>query len=425
MKSSPTVQRLRMKRGDGVTRGILRVIAAECPAEITASLLSGIQNGERLERRLLGRQRRGGLPPATFSLCEQDRVDRLVTMCNEKLQAGDACRLLLSIGDTFAIHGEHRRAEELFEWVLQRAAAMGDRTLLAEASLRRGEVFARRGLWKQSTADLERSRALFADLGTPGPLARVENILGTNSAEQGKLREAVAYFQSALTLCERTRLGEMTGIVQMNLGIVNNIVGNYDAALTHYTRARSSFEFGGDVRRLAELHHNTGMTYLAKERYRDAIREFNASHSLSAKQGNPGLMGLACLGKASACYCMNDFRMALELVQKAAECFSVAGDRPGLADAYKVRGMIHREMGSPDTAEEYFRTSLRINTEIKNRLNSAETLFELGVLEHQRRHDDAARTAWRSARALFRRIGATQEVTRMDQHLHMIGEKQR
>src|SRR5206468_9765451 len=111
-----------------------------------------------------------------------------------------------------------------------------------------------------------------------------------------------------------------------------------------YKRAQSSFEEAGDLNRLAELHHNMGMSYLSKKLYSEAIRQFNMSHELSSKTQNVALTGIASLGKANAHYHQGDMRMALKLVNEAIIAFTKSMDRLSLADAYKVKGMIHREM---------------------------------------------------------------------------------
>jgi tetratricopeptide (TPR) repeat protein len=305
----------------------------------------------------------------------------------------------------------------MYSMVLTQGVRSGSKGFVAEAYMRRGEVYSRRSNWKQATADLTHSKTIFTELKRLESLARVENILGTNYAEQGKIKQAVDFFERALALFERTQQTQMAGVALMNLGITSNITGRYDSALAYYKRAQSCFEEVGDLNRLAELHHNTGMSYLSKKLYEGAIREFNTSLSLSSSTQNVPLTGLANLAKANAYFHLRDLPVALKLVNAAIDAFTRANERLGLADSYKMKGMIHREMKSMDAAASYLQTSLRMNVEINNQLNIAESNFEIGVLEMERRRKEDALRAFQKAISVFRKVGADEEVQRTRQYI--------
>jgi tetratricopeptide (TPR) repeat protein len=363
------------------------------------------------------RQRRG------VSLDNQEKLDRLITLCHSRLPIEDVCEVLLGIGDVFKAHGEMNRAEEMYSLALTKGEESGKKGYVAEAYMRRGEVYSRKADWKQSNADLGRSRSIFAELRHHDALGRVENILGTNYAEQGKITQAAGFFARALTLFERTRQTQMAGVVLMNLGIICNIVGDFDSALTHYTRAQSCLEEVGDLNRLAELHHNMGMSYMSKHLLNEAIREFDRSHFLSVSTGNTPLMALAGLAKANVYYLLHDLPVALQLVNTSIEQFTQTHDRLSLADAYKVKGMIHREMKSLDAAESYLQTSLRINVELNNQVNIGETYFEIGILATTRKSQAAALQAFQQAKATFKKVGALENVKKAQNQIAALEAK--
>jgi len=55
-------------------------------------------------------------------------------------------------------------------------------------------------------------------------------------------------------------------------------------------------------------------------------------------------------------------------------------DKLTIADVYKVIGTIERNQMHYDSADKYLNISLRLNNELENRLNTAETSFEYGIL---------------------------------------------
>ncbi len=406
-----------------VTNQILNLIKSYCRPNVVAGLMKDLRRSEALERSITrGEDAR---PARGISLGDQDNLDRLITLCHDRLATQEVCQVILGIGDIFTRLGETDRAETMYTMAMARGEKYGEKGCVAEARMRRGEIYSRKARWKQSAAELGRSRVIYSELNNHEALGRVENILGTNYAEQGQIKKAVAYFSRALTLFERTRQPQMAGVALMNLGITYNIIGNYDSAVVHYKRAQSCFEEGGDLNRLAELHHNMGMSYLSRRMFKEALREFNASYALSSSLQNGSLMGLASLGKANAYFELRDLPVALKLVSQAIGYFTSSGERVGLADAYKVTGMIHRDMKSFDTAASYLQTSLRINIEINNRLNAGESYFEIGILETSRKRREEAIRAFRKAMAAFRKTGAREDMKKTQDWINALKGKTR
>lgn len=397
---------------------IVEVVKRHCGSRKVASLLGELLAaggpGPGPGRRGTGRAAECG-PFQTLS--NGEFLDQMITLCRTALGRDEEPAALLEMGDVLKVNGHMQKAADLFSMVLRDDRGPVKKELLAEAFMRRGELHSRLGQWKDSHADLARSRALFVRLREQVALGRVENILATNYAEQGNLKLARKCYTRALSIFEESDQKEMTGTVLMNLGILLNIAGKYDEALVNYARAQSMFEQLGDVRRLAELHHNIGMTYLQWGQESAAIKEFNSSHYLASKRNLLPVMGLALFGKANAHYRMKDYLLAVNFLRHAMGAFERCDDRLGMADAYKLKGMCHRDMKKYALATSYFLTSLRMNRELKNRLNEAETWFEIGLLERQRRRREETLKAFAEALAIFRKIGAAAEVKRTEREI--------
>ncbi len=144
----------------------------------------------------------------------------------------------------------------------------------------------------------------------------------------------------------------LAGVASMNLGIARKILGDVDGAITQFQRARSHFEEGGDLARLAEVHHLMGMSFLTKQLSPEAMNEFE--HSLSLAGSSREKRGLAFLGKAYAFYYMGDFKTALSLVDRCLASRSTLHDRMYLADLYRLKEMIHVQRGNTHEAETAF-----------------------------------------------------------------------
>ena len=400
---------------------IVEILGAYVKPRALAKFVAQVNEAETFEKDVLRESKRNRRSRQDHPSLVKERLDHLITFLQSIVSEQETYNALLEIGNIFKKYGDLQRAEETFTLILGHDGRSKERGYVAEAYMRRGEVYSLQGRWKDSAADLSRSRQIFTKMNEHAAVGRVENMVGTSYAEQGRLREAQKYFHRALTMFEQLRERQMTGTVLMNLGIVHNIMGEYDVALAEYNRAKPYFEAAGDFHRLAELHHNAGMSYSFKSAFEEALREFDVSIDLSTTSKNMHLLGLATLGKAHVIYRKKDFPVALKLIAQAMELFKTSNDRLSIADAYTLRGAIHRELGKLHYADLFLRTGLRVNLELGNRLNIAETYFEIGVLEVRKRRDREARKALEMALQYFKKVGALEEVAKVESMLHMIG----
>ena len=88
-----------------------------------------------------------------------------------------------------------------------------------------------------------------------------------------------------------------------------------------------------------------------------------------------------------------------------------------VADNLKLKGIIDRESNNFSQAEIYFQTSLRINDELENKLNHAETSVELGVLYKQMGKVETALISFNSALNYYKSIKHNEEIERIQKFL--------
>lgn len=414
-------------RDEILNHEILGLVKNYCGPKTVARFIGDQKKVRKMEQQALAKIRKRAAPALApeAEFHAEISFDHLLTVCKNRLKEYEYQEVLLGIGSIYKAHGVFQLAERMYNEVLTFAERFENAELLAEALLRRGEVYSRQGKWRESNDDLERSRNLLMKNQDTDSLARLENILGTSLAEQGLLQQANDRFSRALRNSERSSQKMLSAMISMNIGIIQNILGNWDEALNNYHRALTLFEVAGDMTKAAELHHNMGMSYLSKGNFANASREFEKSLEYSSNLHHPSLTGLAKLGKANVHYRSGDLALALALCNQALENFTTSEDRLGIADAYKVKGMILRELKEYDLAEAHFQSSLRINEEYANLLNLGETYYEMGIMGKQRRRSDAAVAAFSNALHHFKKVGACVEIERTNQELAHLEKKRK
>lgn len=333
-------------------------------------------------------------------------LDSIIARCEAEVSYPEYLELLTDIGSLCKRFGKFEKAKDIYSRAF--LSLNGEARYakhMGTALLRRAEIYIRQADWESALDDLEQCRQIFHEANFDEGIGYVENSLGNMYAEQGDLKKAIDHWNNAHARFENVN-DEMTAAVLMSLGIASNIRGEWSEALRYYQRALPIFEQIGSMSRLAELHHNLGMTFLSKGDIETAINQFNDSLSYSNQQYYQSVIGLSYLGKASAYARKGDYSISMYFVQKALDIFRNINDHLSIADAYKIKGIIHREMGNVEIAKVYLETSVRLNELYLCSLGLAEALYEVGLLCKERSETEAAKEAFQKSLQNFQKIGA-------------------
>ena len=347
------------------------------------------------------------------------QIDLVITFAEYNLPLLKFIELLLRLGAYSIGTGEFSSAVYIFEKVLSRTKAKKElENFTADSYLSLGEIFSRQAVWEISLNYIKRANDIYARLNNNEGLADCENLTGTIYGDLGNLKEAQMHFDKAYSLLTDKLTNKLLASkIKTNLGIVNNILGNFDKALEYYKSALSDFKTAKDTRRIAEVKHNMGMLYSKLHKYNSAHKEFNSSIRLSKKLGDLQTLGLSYIGKANAYAVQKEFSLGDSFAQKALEVCHESKDMLSVADIYKIQGIIQRELHNYDNAATFLLTSLRLNIELKNQLNKAETEVELGKLFKLIGKDVESKDYFRRSIRYYKRIGDNEEILRIKEML--------
>jgi adenylate cyclase len=95
-------------------------------------------------------------------------------------------------------------------------------------------------------------------------------------------------------------------------------------------------------------------------------------------------------------------------------------DRLSIADIYKIKGIIERSLNNYKLSETYLLTSQRINEELSNALNKAETLYELGKLYVDMNQKKNALEVFKSSLEYFRNINSSDMVRKLKEEIFQL-----
>ncbi|HLP18472.1 MAG TPA: tetratricopeptide repeat protein [Bacteroidota bacterium] len=380
-----------------------------CSEPFLAELESDIQCMFDFEKAAADKSR--DVQTGILNCIDASHLETIITKCGARLSPRSFAELLVDVGSLCLRFGEYEQAAACCTLAVKTAkdsTRMYD--IAGKALVKRSEIQIRQSAWKQALQDLRAARTFYQKPKNNAGIAGVESNTGVLYASQGNLAKAYEHFSKALALFEKVKDNDMISTTLMNLGIIANMKGQSNEAISFFKRALPQFEKAGDMARLPEVHHNLGMALLSKQDYEAAITQFDESLTYSTQLSFEPMIGISLLGKASAYAKYGDNVLSIAYTNNALNIFRKLNDHLSIADAYKIKGIVQREMKNLDIAEMYFQTSIRLNLEHNNKLNLGESLYELGLLYKERNDRLKSAATLRKSIGCFRSVGAEQDM---------------
>lgn len=340
--------------------------------------------------------------------------DNLLSFCRNKLKEDAYLNYLNELGKICLDFGEINYAEYVYSLMIFLAEGQNKlKQLLGQAYFYRAEVYVRSSQWKKGEEDLKKSKKIFLEKRDKKGLAKVDNLSGIIKSEKGNIKAALNNYSAALKVFSRLKDELWIGIVEMNIGNLKTIQSNWDEAYTHYKRALTAFEKLMDLKRLALVRHNLGMLFKNRGELEAALTEFDRSLEYAIEANYLLAKGLAYLGKGDVYAKLEEYALAMEYCNKAMNVFYKIMDKVGLADTYKIKGIVQRDISNHEIAETYLLTSIRLSEEIESILNYAEASYELGILYRKWQKPDLAKKYLKLSESFFAKVGAKENLERV------------
>jgi tetratricopeptide (TPR) repeat protein len=342
---------------------------------------------------------------------ERIKIDRTITFSEKQLKRDKFCNFLLDLGRLCISSGRLNLAGEIFRKTNKTSDDIWHK---AESLLELANVFSRRADWPRSLVAVSDAELLYEKNNDNLGKAKCFNLLGTIYGERGDIVRAKTNFQMSLSLIDPESDMEMLANLNTNLGIIYNIQGNSEEAKVHLKNALVIYKKLGNQKRIAEINYNIGMTFSDTGEYESAIEAFDEGIEIAKKGRLISVLCLIYLAKSHVLIAQDDIISAAAFVDKALELSHNVDDKLTFADICKLKGMIERRLKNYKTSESFLLNSLRINKNLKNEMNIAETSIELALLYKEIEKPDSRESYLGSALKYFKQIHASRKVKEIE-----------
>ena len=164
-------------------------------------------------------------------------------------------------------------------------------------------------------------------------------------------REAATYLTGALELARNGRVdaGSETLIIE-GLARARQRLGEYDAAVALWERARDHARRSNDLARLADIERRLGLASFWRGRHDEALERYEAALSAATAAGVEGMIARARLAKGM---CLQELGRAADAEREMAEAIAIAerlGDASLLARAHRTQLLFYLWTGRTELA---------------------------------------------------------------------------
>jgi tetratricopeptide (TPR) repeat protein len=321
------------------------------------------------------------------------------------------------IGPEHLAKGE--RAETAGDYLAAAAAyrsvtAVANAELAADAHVRLGRVLWRLGRFDVAMTAFENARALAEKAGATELQARAENGAGAVHYALSDYPSARAAYAASLAL---TRDRAMKGKIILNLGVIENILGDFEQAREHYEYAYRTFTEEGDNASATLALHNRGMVEADLLRWSAAAASFRAALALATEAGNRDMIAKTLVNQSEVLVAQGALTEAIAQCERALHIYDDLGDELGRGEALRWRALALARAGDHGPAERSAREALQIAVRCGARLLEAEVARDLGDLRRLLGDHEGSHKLLRRALVLFTGLGVEREANALEKQI--------
>lgn len=341
-------------------------------------------------------------------------IDRTITFAEKKLGKAEFFDFLWELGSICKISGKLNLAQEMFNKIRRKTE---NKNLLAKSLISLADIYSRKAIWTKSISLITEAERIYKSLNDSAGIANCFNILGSISGEMGDIEKANNYFNQSLVFASESSVQELNAKIETNLGVVNSILGNTDEAVKHLETALIIYRKTNDVLRIAESYLNLGLNFLQAGDLRSAEAALNNGITIAIENQFYNTLALLYHANSQVFIGYKSFLIAKDFSDKALSISHYLDDKLTIADIYKVRGIIAKNLSDTKTAESYLMISLRINTSKRNSLNIAESSYEIASLYKEEGKSELSKQYYLQSMDYYKKCNALDKVISIEESI--------
>ena len=256
--------------------------------------------------------------------------------------------------------------------------------------------------------------------GDAAAVANAKNLIAISHWQRGQLDEAEDLYREAGQMAQVAGDARLVAIVEQNLGVVSNMRGEVPRALRHYRKALAGYRALGLDPYVANLLNDIGLAYADLGRWEDAESTYEEALALCARCSDASTALMIDVNRAAMRVARGDYEDAQLVCERVLQQARPVNDVRVLAEVYKLCGVIARELGRPEEADEFLRMALDTALGREDFLLAAETAWEQAELYCTLRRNREALQALNMSHRLFSRVRLQRDLADVRRRINLL-----
>jgi len=292
------------KRSDSLET-VLNAIRREWGAIVDTTMVNLLNN--------VANEYRTSNPFKSLDYCEQ--AQKYARQLGYKRGIAEA---VSNMGNIHTQQGNYDRAIEHYFEALKLYEDLTDKKRMALMSSKLGIAYSKRGNIRQSLDNYEKARKIYTDIDDKHGLALTLGDLASLYSDNGDDRIALTFYQKALVLHREFGDSIRVAAALNGIGIVYINLGDYDKALEFLRATEHIFTTSEDVDRmvLGDVYNNIAVAYLYKQQYKEALQKVNRALEIAQESGLRPLRQSSYAILSNIYKELGNFQLALEYSQR-------------------------------------------------------------------------------------------------------------
>jgi CHAT domain-containing protein len=286
---------------------------------------------------------------------------------------------LNSIGETYNLLGESRKAIASFAEALLLSQSLGDRLAEARSINNLGQAYRISGEPLRSLEYFNTYLSIMQEIGDRREQAAALSNIGASHVDMNEPQKALRYISQALPIYRELGVRQGEAISLTNLGAIYSDLGEYEKALDHFFQVLPLL--GGYQYGKAAVLINIGRVYNDKGEPREALKQYSQAASL-AKATGARRLEVEALDAIGAAYTgLGEAEKALESLRSGLSTSRELGlSRQEAVISHHI-GEVYASIGDSEKALQHYRHALALSRNSRHRILEAATLYGIARAE--------------------------------------------
>jgi putative nucleotidyltransferase with HDIG domain len=246
--------------------------------------------------------------------------------------------------------------------------------------------------------------------GDSAAIANAKNIIAISHWQRGQLDEAESLYREAGAMAHAAGDERLVAMVEQNLGVIASMRGDVPRALRHYRAGLAGYRALGLDHYVANLLNDIGLAYTEMARWEDAENTYREALTLCEACGDVSTALMIEVNRAAMRIARGDYVDAQVVCERVLQEARPLNDVRVLSEVYKHCGVIARELGRTEEAEEYLRVAFESAQRREDLLLAAESAREQAELYTTLRRNRDALQALNASHRLFSKLRVQRDI---------------